>query len=624
MTSAPFATPVTAAELDWQADTPVALAYDDPYFSRDDGTAESRHVFVDGNALGRRFAALPAGATFVIAETGFGTGLNLLCAMACFLAEAPADSTLHFISVEKHPLRPADLRRAHSHWPQFAALAEELAQVYPPLAPGLHRRWLCQGRVALTLVFADVQDALPHLHARVDAWFLDGFAPARNPDMWQPTLFNAMARLSAPGASFATFTAAGFVRRGLTAAGFQVDRVPGFGRKREMLVGRTAGDWQAAVRPTGQAAVIGAGLAGATCARALAERGWQVTVFDPQGIAQGASGNLAGVVYTTPSPHATAQNRFYQSSYLNALHWLQRHGFPGCRDDGALSGVRQYPPDPRQQARQHGALDSGLWPEDQLQPCTDHDGLLLPGGGYIRPPRWCAHLLDHPGIRLVQQRITHLAPRDERWQLTLDEGPAQVADIAVIANAAAARALCQLDWLPLKLIRGQVSYCRATDASHDWSQAICHSGYLTPALDGLHCVGATFDLRRHDLQPEASDNDRNLAELAAQLPEQWAQLGGPDIEVVGERVGLRCQSIDFLPLAGEVPDARALPHRPLPGLYMSIAHGSRGITGTPLCAELIAALVNDEPLPVDTELLGALAPARFILRQRKKQPEWTP
>lgn len=213
---------------------------------------------------------------------------------------------------------------------------------------------------------------------------------------------------------------------------------------------------------------------------------------------------------------------------------------------------------------------------------------------------------------------------DERWQLTLDEGPAQAADIAVIANAAAARELCQLDWLPLKLIRGQVIYCRATDASHDWSQAICHSGYLTPALDGLHCVGATFDLRRHDLQPDASDNDRNLAELAAQLPEHWAQLGGPDIEVVGERVGLRCQSIDFLPLAGEVPDARALPHRPLPGLYMSIAHGSRGITGTPLCAELIAALVNDEPLPVDTELLGALAPARFILRQRKKQPEWTP
>ncbi|WP_111656999.1 bifunctional tRNA (5-methylaminomethyl-2-thiouridine)(34)-methyltransferase MnmD/FAD-dependent 5-carboxymethylaminomethyl-2-thiouridine(34) oxidoreductase MnmC [Isoalcanivorax indicus] len=624
MTPGPFATPITPAELDWQADTPVALAYDDPYFSREDGAAESRHVFLDGNALGRRFAALPAGAQFVIAETGFGTGLNLLCAMDQFLARAPADSTLHFISIEKHPLRPADLRRAHSHWPQFAPLTEELAQVYPPLAPGLHRRWLCGGRIALTLIFADVQEALAHLHARVDAWFLDGFAPARNPDMWQPTLFRTMVRLSAPGASFATFTAAGFVRRGLAAEGFAVQRVPGFGRKREMLVGTAAGDWRPAQPTTGRAAIIGAGLAGATCARALAERGWQVTVFDPEGIAQGASGNLAGVVYTTPSPHATAQNRFYQSSYLNALHWLQRYTFPATDNDGALSGVRQYPPDGRQQARQTGALHSGLWPTDQLQACPDHDGLLLPGGGYIRPPAWCTHLLEHPRITLVKRRVIDMGEHHNGWYLTLDAGAPHVADITVLANAAAARELCGLDWLPLKQIRGQVTYCRATDASRRWSQAICHSGYLTPALDDLHCVGATFDLHRHDLQPEAADNERNLAELAAQVPDQWAELGGAEVRVVGERVGLRCQSIDFLPLAGEVPDARAVPHAVRPGLYMSIAHGSRGITGTPLCAELIAALVNDEPLPVDSALRGALAPARFILRQRKKQPEWTP
>src|SRR5690606_15393414 len=196
-------------------------------------------------------------------------------------------------------------------WPRFAALGDELARHYPALTPGFHRLWLCNGRIALTLLFGDAATRFSQWQARVDAWFLDGFAPARNPGMWTDELFRQAARLSAPGASFATFTAAGFVRRGLAAQGFDVARVPGFGRKREMLTGHFPGHWQPVSARGGHALIIGAGLAGATSARALAERGWQVTVCDPAGIAQGASGNLAGVVYTTPSAHPTAQNRFY-------------------------------------------------------------------------------------------------------------------------------------------------------------------------------------------------------------------------------------------------------------------------------------------------------------------------
>ncbi|AJD47765.1 D-amino acid oxidase family protein [Isoalcanivorax pacificus W11-5] len=618
--------PLQPARIDWQDTTPVARDFDDPYFSRDDGPAETTHVFLHGNQLPERFAALPPRARFVIAETGFGTGLNFLCAATLFLQQAPADAVLHFVSAEKHPLTHADLARAHAGWPAFAPLCAELARHYPALTPGFHRLWLGNRRIALTLLFGDAAVRFGQLQARVDAWFLDGFAPARNPGMWTDDLFRQFARLSAPGASFATFTAAGFVRRGLAAQGFDVARVPGFGRKREMLTGHFLGGWQPAHSTPGHALVIGAGLAGATSARALAERGWQVTVCDPAGIAQHASGNLAGVVYTTPSAHATPQNRFYQSSYLHALHWLARHDFPSQPDDGALTGVLQLPPDARHRDKQQAALDSGLWPADVLRPAGSgwpDASLLMPAGGYLRPQRWCEHLLRHPHITVLPEAVETLTATQTGWQVGTGHRTHD-ADIVIIANAADATRLAGLHWLPLKRIRGQVSYYRATEASQRWSQAICHSGYLTPALDGLHCVGATFDLHQLEATPRDGDDARNLAELAANLPAYHADLGGADAALAGHRVGFRCQSTDFLPLAGPVPDACANPSTPQPGLYLSIAHGSRGITGTPLCAELIAALANDEPVPVDQEMLAALAPARFILRQRKKQPEWMP
>ena len=623
--------PLQPARIDWQNGTPVATDFDDPYFSRDDGLAETAHVFLDGNQLPARFAALPSRTRFVIAETGFGTGLNFLCAVRLFLDTAPTDATLHFISAEKHPLDRADLARALQGWPAFNDLGAELAQHYPPLTAGFHRLWLYGGRVALTLLFGDATQRFQALDARVDAWFLDGFAPARNPGMWTDVLFAEIARLSAPGASVATFTAAGFVRRGLAAQGFTVKRVPGFGRKREMLAGHFAGDWQPCNTTPGKALVVGAGLAGATSARALAERGWQVTVCDPAGVAQGASGNLAGVVYTSPSAHPTEQNRFYQSSYLHALHWLKRHGFPRTADEGALSGVLQIPADPRHRDKHQAALDSGLWPADTLQPAADAwpaASLVLPEGGYINPPAWCRYLLAHPLIQITAQQTDSLTPATNGWCIQSHDAHGHVrqhqADIVIIANADAAPRFAGLHWLPLKLIRGQVSYVHATQASHTWTQALCHSGYLTPALQGLHCVGATFDQGDTTLTPRDDDDARNLAELAANLPGYYADLGGADAALAGRRVGLRCQSTDFLPLAGPLPDVTRQTLDDQPGLYLNIAHGSRGITGSPLCAELIAALVNDEPLPVDTTLLAALAPARFILRKRKKQPEWTP
>lgn len=601
---------LTCASIDWQQATPVAPAFDDPYFSRDNGPAETDHVFVAGNALAERFASLPAQAQFGIGETGFGTGLNFLRACECFLSHAPADARLHFISTEKHPLRRHDLSRALQCWPE-SELGRELLAQWPAASAGFHRRQFADGRISLTLLQGDSVAMLRQLQYPVDAWFLDGFAPARNPDMWQPALFAELARLSRPGTTLATFTAAGFVRRGLQQAGFAMQRVPGFGRKREMLTGAIAGIWQPRIRPALSAIVIGAGLAGASCARALADQGVEVTVLDPQGIANAASGNLAGVVYTTPSAHPTAQNRFYQSSYLHALSWLQLQRFPRSEADGALSGVLQYPKDNRLAEKAVAALASGLWPDSELAAAAGPDGSLhLRNGGYLSPPRWCQQLLEHARIRLVTERALSLQFVGH-WQVVTDQGSHQ-ADHIILANAAAALSLIDIPALKLKQIRGQVSYVRATGASHQWQQAICHAGYLTPALNGLHCVGATFDLHDDSAQARDEDDQRNLDELRQHLPEHWQALGGELAEVIERRVGFRCQSTDFLPLAGAVP---AQPT----GLWMSIAHGSRGITGTPLCADLLAAQILNMPAPIDQEMIDALSPARFMLRQSQRQ-----
>ena len=605
-----FFAPIKPARLSWSDAGPCSIEFGDHYYSRDDGIRESQYVFLDGNDLQARFHALPDHAEFVIGETGFGTGLNLLLAARLFLQQAPASCRLHFFSVEAHPLSAEDLRRAHGLWQTLEPECAQLQQHYPDPAPGFHRRWLFDGRVSLTLALGDATAMLGVANLQADAWFLDGFAPDRNESMWQAPLYQALARHSRPGATLATFTAAGHVRRGLSEAGFSITRRPGHGRKRHMLCGQAnTGRWQPRTARPDDLVVAGAGLAGATCARALAERGHRVTVLDPMGIAGGASGNLAGVVYTSASGHATAQNRFYQASYLQALAWLRRYRFPGHPDQGQLNGVVQYPADQRHRVKARQALEAGWWPPASLQGDAATGALTFHAGGTISPPAWCQHLLDHPAIRLERTGLEAVEPGDTLL-LSLANGEQRHCSQLVLANEARALALAGDLQVALKRIRGQVTQVAATQASTDWQQTLCHRGYLSTAINGQHCVGATFNLHHHDAAPRDQDDRDNLTDLAQYLPQQWRALGAEQIRITGRRVGFRCQSPDFLPLVGRTaPDSR---------IWLSVAHGSRGITGTTLAAELIAAQIHQEPCPVDCGILSALDPLRFRLRQQRK------
>ncbi|HXR02043.1 MAG TPA: bifunctional tRNA (5-methylaminomethyl-2-thiouridine)(34)-methyltransferase MnmD/FAD-dependent 5-carboxymethylaminomethyl-2-thiouridine(34) oxidoreductase MnmC, partial [Pseudomonas sp.] len=325
-------TTIEHAQIDWdERGNPHSRVFADVYFSTESGLDETRHVFLTQNELHERFSALPADGRLVIGETGFGTGLNFLCAWQLFEACALPGARLQFVSVEKFPLCRADLQRALALWPELATFAEQLLGQYVAIHEGFQRLVFDGGRVTLTLLIGDALDMLPQLDGQIDAWFLDGFAPAKNPEMWTPQLFAELARLAAPGSTIATFTSTGWVRRALNAAGFKMKRVPGIGHKWEVLKGRFI-EWPQDVplpppvkpwfaRPgqlTGarKALVIGAGLAGCATAASLAARGWQVSLLERhQDLAQEASGNPQGVLYLKLSAHGTALSQLILSGF---------------------------------------------------------------------------------------------------------------------------------------------------------------------------------------------------------------------------------------------------------------------------------------------------------------------
>ncbi len=653
---------VQAAAVGWtDGDNPVSLTYGDLYYSAEGGCEESRYVYLQGNDLPRRWQTGPA-RRFCIAETGFGTGLNFLLTWAAWRQTPSPAPDLHYLSIEKHPLNAVDLAKALAAWPELAPLAAQLLDQYPGLVPGQHRLLLEGGRLTLDLWWEDIEHALPDLaslgHPLVDAWYLDGFAPARNAAMWGSEVLHCVASLSRPGATFSTFTAAGEVRRQLASAGFSVNKVPGYGQKRECLQGRidqpgnkvivprdTPWDIPAQDRPLPQRAlIVGAGLGGATVAAALARRGVEVTVLEKGRLAGAGSANDQGILYTRLSRRHSALTDFSLQSYRFSSTFYRGLFASGALEpglDGELCGAFHQSFDTTETA----ALASVLGPLEEFAAVLDAGtangklgvkqeagGYWFPGSGWLKPEAICRVSLNTPGVTLWEHcGQVSLARAADGWLATGSNGQMWEADCVVIAAGTGSTGFTGLEWLPLLAIRGQTTRLPTSEQFSELRAALCHSGYIAPARAGEHCIGATFDLDDPDIAVRAADHQANLDSLGAALPDWQDALGQLVPPALLGQVGFRCASPDYLPLVGPVPDRQAFLHdyaalgknakqyvpeqgRYLPGLYLSSGHGSRGLTSTPLAAELLASQICREAPPLCRELGRALAPARFIIR----------
>ncbi|WP_431080230.1 bifunctional tRNA (5-methylaminomethyl-2-thiouridine)(34)-methyltransferase MnmD/FAD-dependent 5-carboxymethylaminomethyl-2-thiouridine(34) oxidoreductase MnmC [Pseudomonas thivervalensis] len=646
------------ALLDWDDQgRPRSRVFDDVYFSDQSGLDETRYVFLEQNNLAERFAALADGERLVIGETGFGTGLNFLCAWQLFEQCAPAGTRLHFVSVEKYPLSPEDLRRALALWPQLSLQAEQLLGQYVAIHQGFQRLVLANGRVTLTLLIGDALEQLPQLDGQIDAWFLDGFAPARNPEMWTAELFAELARLAAPGATLSTFTSTGWVRRLLNAAGFKMKRTPGIGHKWEILRGVFLGwpeqtpapspakPWYARPLPlTGErrALVIGGGLAGCASAASLAARGWQVTLLERHaGLAEEASGNPQGVLYLKLSAHGTALSQMILSGFgytRRVLEQLQR----GV--DWDACGVLQLAFNSKEAERQAQLAEA--FPTDLLHTLDQSEaqvrsgiglasgGLFYPEGGWVHPPALCRWQASGPAIDVHPHHdVLQLRRVNGQWQAWDGERCLASAPVVILASAAEIKRFEPAANLPLKRIRGQITRLPQTRRSQSLATVVCAEGYVAPPRLGEHTLGASFDFNSDDLTPTAAEHAGNLQmleEISQDLAERL-DAGALDPQHLEGRVAFRCTSPDYLPIVGPLADrqaftetyaalgkdARQVPDAPCPwldGLYINTGHGSRGLITAPLSGELIAAWLDNEPLPLPRSVAEACHPNRFALR----------
>ncbi len=563
-------------------DVPRSDIYDDVYFSKEGGPAETRHVFLDGNDLPRRWQGC---ARHTIGETGFGTGLNFLLAWKMFEQTAPQGAFLDFVSVEKHPLSPDEIRNALKPWASdLSPYLEKMLGGYPMRIPGFHRM-VFDDRVALTLIFDDVNEAFPQISGQVDTWFLDGFTPSKNPDMWTQTLFNEMARLSHDDTVFSTFTAAGFVKRGLQDAGFIVQKKKGFGSKRDMLSGYFQGAPKTNQHVPKNIAVLGAGIAGASCAHVFKQYGFAVTLYDENGIASGASGNPLGLINPRLSALRDAQSDFYAAAFAQAHRTYSRlHDI-----EFAATGALHLVTDESRRKRFRQTIQNWEWPVEHMRyldaQCAsdiagiaiDKSALYLPDSAGLSPYKLCLALSGDTALE--QKNITDIA--------------ALPYDAVILANGIGAASFSDL---PIHTVRGQITQIGATECTQNLRVNLHYGGYFSTSRHGVHTLGATFQKWIDHTDIVVDDNDYNIHMLQSAVP----SLQG-EYRVLGARASLRCASKDRFPIIGRLDNTT----------YITTAHGSHGLVSAIAGAHLLADLLRGGIKSQSDTVMKRLSPCRF-------------
>lgn len=620
------------APISWTAEgIPYAEEFADIYYSKHGGLEETQAVFLEPLGLPERWRGRTQ---FTIGELGFGAGLNALATWDLWARTRDAGAVLHFISVEGFPMDRADAARALALFPELNARAEKLLARWPCRAAGIHRLWFPEDGFCLTLIHEAAEDALAAIHDPIDGWLLDGFAPARNPDMWTPSLLKRIAAISAPGARAATYSVAVALRRALTEAGFEVQVAPGFARKKERLIAEMPEALQRATqRRPKTALIIGGGIGGACVASALLQRGVAVTLIDSETLAAGASGNPVGLVSPRLDLGDDPDARFLRTAYYHAIDFYRNRTVDAFHTTGLTRAERDLDKAAKLSA------DPPL-PEDWLQDAApDAFGLNaptamhLPQAGLLEPAKAITTLTQ--GCTVLTGRAVHEIERTkDGWRL-LDHAGAAIADadIVIIAAGAGAAQFLPPEHVPLQGRRGALSIARYDGPD---LPAVTGGAYAFPWQGDLH-FGATFDPAPLDTPPAplcVDDHLRNQTDLQKLSPQRAGMLA--PLETWSGRAAMRVATPDHLPVAGGVPDwdalkpvfeklasgaldRRTITAPQLHGVFVIAALGARGLTTAPLLGEFVASLACNEPTPLPPEQARALDPARFALRNAQRR-----
>lgn len=608
---------IQTAHVTWQTDnlgkiTPISEQFDDIYFSKAGGFDESNHVFLESNDLPERFANLHDNEHFVIMETGFGTGLNFLATCLLWQKVVTSSARLYFVSTEKYPLSHADLTTALLAWqnektnPFITTLLDD----YPLALSGCHR--LHFGNICLDLWLGDAHDSFASMHTKTgqaDAWFLDGFAPSKNHELWSDEIFNQIKRLSKSDATLATFTSSGAVRRALTAIGMSVNKIKGFGHKREMITAKF--DRTVAIKPTPKTAIIvGTGVSGLFTAHALASRGVSVTLTDKIAPLSGASGNPKALFAPKLTQLSDAPNHLPTVSFLYAERIYQTFNQLAKDEIFTQTGAMDFLL-PTQKSHDKLAHLANSYPDELISIVNDDFNKQIinthtPKAGLIDTHKLADFILSNTLIHFEHFHANNVIKEHDKWMLK-NANDQLSADIVIICAGFESHLLNDELFNPRK-IRGQVSWLdidqHCDELKAKLATPIKYDGYCaTFDKDDTFTflMGASFV--RNDTNTSVRDDEHefNLNKFRQSLPNLANELNVNLADLHG-RASIRAQTPDYHPLVGQVGRHD--------GLYTVYGMGSKGFSFAPLCGEILAGLIFDEPLPISYVLLNKLTPNR--------------
>jgi tRNA 5-methylaminomethyl-2-thiouridine biosynthesis bifunctional protein len=672
---------IAQAKVEWRNETAYSTDFDDFYCSMNDAVDERNYVFIKQNNLISRWRTLNSGDSFYVGELGFGAGINFLLCCQHWLETSPENCTLYYYAAESHPLSVKDLSKIIKLLPALGQFGNSLIGKYPQIVKGFHKISLFDNRVQLCLMFGDAgemfealaesSDPAYALHNKnsIQSWFLDGFSPAKNPSIWRQSLFQILAALSSEETTLSTYSAARYVADNLKNAGFSIEHRDGFAEKRQLIFARTNGQKLADLRrhvkthywhldsktkrisnDDDQVMIIGAGIAGCTTAAELAKRGYKVTLVDRYSKpAQGASGNKQAVVYPKlsiqqdPLPLINLKAMLYAAEFYQPFWHLgmgKQCGVILLTESGADSQAF------KRLANQFSGLPSfvQLLTHHEIEKLTNIDtqaqqALYFPTLGWLSPVDVCQALLNHANITFVQADVQHIRQDQDSNTWSLIDSRNQLirqSKRLVVASSHDCERFEQTNIFGLKKLRGQVTDYPRSDASEKLSTVICGDGYITPAHNGFHSIGATYNLGINDLTLKTKDHQKNIDQIKRTDSAIGQVLKPTDVDKLTGRANFRCTTRDYLPIAGPVPkakemidsfdflrnDARKQSYQLgsyYSNLYVNCGMGSRGLGYAPITAELIADEITHSLSSTQRDLRLAMHPARFLIRDLKKK-----